>query len=551
MSLYSGKEMERLRDRVEALLEAGTALAEPLGRTISESAQCMRRRLESAEPCSDLLALEFVETAWRLCLRLQREKDQSTGEAGERRLRIERSKLEVVAMLLPYALEMPCDDLFNLKRSHPRWQSLLSQVAYIPCKDLKSLQAGLADMHRLMFLSGSALALGLRTANFTMKKLLTGSGVLYYGVKTEEAVQQGRLNAACPTIPFLRLFLGLAESSLCAALFDSLLPEIALSKRIYIPRGEEDGLTPSEAFPARLEQGDIREDEGNPKDYVAVRVISPFPLPALQPIPTQSHWFLCCHSDQSLHPVPATSIILHIHGGGWTAMSSHTHENHTRKWSLSTNAVVLSVDYRLAPEWPYPAAVQDCWAAYKWARQFAKRKLGLEAEKVVLAGDSAGGNLALAVAFKAIERGYQPPDGLLLIYPSLSTDLTRPTPSYLYSLEDFVLSHGIMRLSRESYLSPASDPHTDPLLSPLCASDALLAQLPPVRLLIGSNDPLVDDSWRFFERLQRLHVNSSLTVFEGLSHGLLNFDFKLGLPEAQQAVTVAGQKLQELLHRLV
>lgn len=538
--------MERLRDRVEALIEAATVLKEPLGETVSDLGKQLRRRIESAEPCSDLLALEFVETAWRLCMRLQREKDQSTGEAGERRLRIERSKLEVVAMLLPYVLEMPLDDLFNLKRSHPRWQHLLSQVSYIPCQDLKSLQAGLADLHRLMFLSGSALALGLQTANLTMKKLLTGSGLLYYGVKTEEAVQQGRLNAACPTIPFLRLFLGLAESSLCAALFDSLLPEVALSKRIYVPR---EGEVLSEALPVGLEQGDIRE-EGNPEDYVAIRVISPFPLPFLQPIPSKSHWFLCCNSDQSLDPVTTASIILHIHGGGWMAMSSHTHENHTRKWSLSTQSVVLSVDYRLAPEWPYPAAVQDCWAAYKWVRRFAKRKLGIEAEKVVVAGDSAGGNLALAVAFKAIEKGYPLPDGLLLIYPSLSTDLTRPTPSYLYSLEDLVLSHGIMRLSRESYLSPDSDPRTDPLLSPLCASDAWLAQLPPVRLLIGSNDPLLDDTWRFFERLQRLHINSSLTVFEGLSHGLLNFDLKLGLSEAQQAVAVAGQKLQELLHRI-
>lgn len=544
--------MERLRDRLEALIEAGEGIGESLGQDIAEIGRQMRRRLDSPEPCSELLGLEFVETAWRLCMRLHREKDQSTNQSCERRVQIERSKLEIVAILLPFSLQMPIDDLFNLKRSHPRWQYLLSKVTYIPCKDLKSLQRGLADIHRLMFLSGSALALGLGTDNFTMKKLLTGSGLLYYGVKGEEAMQQGRLNAACPTVPFLRLFLGLAESSLCASLYDSLLPNIVLSKRMYIAREREtEGIIPADAFPAGLDskQGEIREEPGDfAENYVAVRVISPFPLPLIQPVAQKSSWFLCCQASQPFDPSsPAHSLILHIHGGGWMAMSSHTHENHTRKWAISTQTVVLSVDYRLAPEWQYPAAVEDCWAAYIWARSFAKAKLGVDAERVVIAGDSAGGNLALAVALRAIERGIKPPDGLLLIYPCLSTDSTRPTPSHLFSLEDLVLSHGIMRLSRESYVPADSHPATDPLLSPLYASDALLAQLPPIRILIGSNDPLVDDSWRFYERLQRLGVNSSLTVFEGLSHGLMNFDFKLGLPEAQLAVNVAGQKLQELL----
>lgn len=533
--------MDRLRDRIGELIVAGREVGEKLGEEVVGIAENMLRRLESDTPCSDIFALEFVETSWRLCMRLKREKEHCKRNSGDRRIRVERSKLEAVTLLLPSVLDMPIDDLFNLKRSHPRWRSLLSQVEYIPCKDLAALQRNLSDLHRLMFLSGSALALGLQTPSLTMKKLLTGSGLVYYGVRTEEALQQGKLNAACPTVAFLRLFLGLAESSLCASVYDSLLPDIALSKKVYIPREMDMMEVPGE------NRGDILSESNDEREHVAIRVISPFPIPRLQAPPVPSNWVLCCPTPDTEDSSPPTSIILHIHGGGWMTMSSHTHENHTRKWAISTNCVVLSVDYRLAPEWPYPAAVEDCWTAYLWVRKYAQRHLGISVNKVIITGDSAGGSLALAVSILTIQHHCQPPDGLLLLYPCLSLDITRPSPSYLYSLEDLVLSHGVMRLARESYLTERSDPGKDPLLSPLYASDEVLGQLPKVCILIGSNDPLVDDAWRFYERLQQLHTPSSLTIFEGLSHGLLNFDFKLGLPEAQEAVLSAGQKLRELL----
>ena len=229
-------------------------------------------------------------------------------------------------------------------------------------------------------------------------------------------------------------------------------------------------------------------------------------------------------------------------------LSSATHENHTRQWATNTRTPLLSVDYRLAPEFPYPAALEDIWEAYIWTLRYAKTWLGLDPRKIVVAGDSAGGGLALSLTFRALARRVRPPDGLLLVYPALSADPSRPTPSYLGGLKDPMLSAGLMELCTQSYLTEDSDPSTDPYLSPIVALDSLLQQLPPVRLITGSKDPLRDDSWRLFDRLKRLGTDVKMSLFEGMPHGTLNMDLPMGLEQAHDVVTTASDYLKELLY---
>ena len=112
-------------------------------------------------------------------------------------------------------------------------------------------------------------------------------------------------------------------------------------------------------------------------------------------------------------------IIIHFHGGGFICMSANSHQNYTRKFAIQTNSVVFSVDYRLAPDYPYPNQIEDCWQAYYWIIMHSGQELGIHPETVILTGDSAGATLALAITLRAIHTQFRVPDGLFLAYPCI------------------------------------------------------------------------------------------------------------------------------------
>ena len=113
------------------------------------------------------------------------------------------------------------------------------------------------------------------------------------------------------------------------------------------------------------------------------------------------------------------SIIIHYHGGGFVAMSSKSHQHYTRQWANTTGFPVFSVDYRLAPEAKYPDQLDDAWQAYVWIVTQAEEQLAITPRHIILAGDSAGGNLCLVVCLRAIQTHFRLPDGLCLAYPGI------------------------------------------------------------------------------------------------------------------------------------
>ena len=136
---------------------------------------------------------------------------------------------------------------------------------------------------------------------------------------------------------------------------------------------------------------------------------------------------------------------------------------------------MFSIDYGLAPDHPFPEALDDVWQAYCWIVNHAEEQLGIIPESILLVGDSAGANLALGVALLAIQKQFRRPDALLLAYPALRVSLRAFTPSVLYSLKEPILSLPFLRLCFKSYLTKTSDPVANPYLSPLNASDELLS----------------------------------------------------------------------------
>lgn len=242
--------------------------------------------------------------------------------------------------------------------------------------------------------------------------------------------------------------------------------------------------------------------------------------------------------ETNLNPCDNKSynIVLHFHGGGFVSGSPSSHETYLRQWANQSDVLIYSVDYSLAPEYMYPVAFNECYFVYKWLVQTNISQIN--PLKIILIGDSAGGNLAMAVALKAIEEGIRKPDAILMAYPAL--DCTKqPTPSRLLFSNDILIPYYILEVCLDSYINQSkTNTLTDYFTSPLYAPDYLLKQLPDdIVFMSASFDPLLDDTVRFLRRLDSLDKSYIFEKFD-CPHGFLNLDFML--PEAQKSIELAG-----------
>lgn len=221
---------------------------------------------------------------------------------------------------------------------------------------------------------------------------------------------------------------------------------------------------------------------------------------------------------------PASGLIVHFHGGGFLSQSSRGHSVYLKEWCADmADAVILSIDYKLAPEHQFPTALHECVYAYQWALAHSA-SLGTSADRVVFVGDSAGGNLALAAALLAGDIGLRRPDGVCLAYPSLYMSKAW-SPSRLLSFFDPLLPLSVLELCMTSYLSEENQSRAteDPYISPVVASRDQLRQLPPVTCVCGELDPLLDDSAVFADRMKSAgRTKDVFRIYESMPHGFLN-----------------------------
>ena len=133
---------------------------------------------------------------------------------------------------------------------------------------------------------------------------------------------------------------------------------------------------------------------------------------------------------------------MHMHGGGFISGSAKSHQKYTREWANQTDSLIVSVEYSLAPENPFPAALNDCWQVYIWLLSNAEQFLGIKPENVVLTGDSAGAHLACTLAILAILRQVRVPTGLMLSYGIYDFEFSKFYPSDLFAIDDPILPLG-------------------------------------------------------------------------------------------------------------
>jgi acetyl esterase len=234
-------------------------------------------------------------------------------------------------------------------------------------------------------------------------------------------------------------------------------------------------------------------------------------------------------------PVPG---VVYLHGGGWVICGLDSHDNGCRRLANELGAVVVSVDYRLAPEHKHPAAADDAWAALLWTAEHVD-ELGIDPARLTVAGDSAGGNLAAVVAQRARDRGGPPLAFQLLIYPVIDSSDTRSDhPSKTENATGYFLTTAQMEWFREQYL-PHDEAGSDPDVSPHLADS--LAGLPPACIVTAEMDPLRDEAEHYAAMLEAAGVPVVLYRAPGMFHGFFNMDAALeGSKHAQRAAFAAA-----------
>ncbi len=217
---------------------------------------------------------------------------------------------------------------------------------------------------------------------------------------------------------------------------------------------------------------------------------------------------------------PTGAILIWYHGGGWVIGDLHTADPTARKLANRSGALVVSVDYRLAPEHPYPAAVDDAWATLQWVAEHGD-ELGGDPSRIAVGGDSAGGNLAAIVSVLARDAGLEALRHQLLVYPAV--DLTLSHPSIDENAEGYLLTKTGMIWFAEHYLGPASDRgdlDKHPNVSPLYTAD--LSGVAPATVITAGFDPLRDEGQAYAAALSDAGVAVEEHRYPTMIHGFIS-----------------------------
>jgi acetyl esterase len=248
------------------------------------------------------------------------------------------------------------------------------------------------------------------------------------------------------------------------------------------------------------------------------------------PIPLRLYRGLGTDADV---PLP---LLVYFHGGGWTIGDLDTHDIVCRTLANKARCAVIAVDYRMGPEHKFPAAVEDCLAATRWVAAQAGA-LGVDAARIAVGGDSAGGNLATVVAIALRDAGGPSLVYQALVYPA--TDLRMDSASHAKFAEGYLLTRNNMLWFRDNYLARAD--YDDWRASPIRAAD--LSRLPPAHIITAGYDPLVDEGRAYSDRLVAAGVPVLYECFEGMAHGFLTMGGVVAA--ANHALYRLGQSLAQ------
>lgn len=241
------------------------------------------------------------------------------------------------------------------------------------------------------------------------------------------------------------------------------------------------------------------------------------------------------------YPDDATNLkpaCLYFHGGGMVVKNINSYDSSCRALCNSANCIVVSLGYRQAPENPFPAAINDAYAAYEWLLSHGE-SIGVDVKKIAVAGECSGGNLAAAVCIKAAQNKAPQPKHQILVYPMLDYNFT--TPSYQEFELSKPLNKAMMKWCWDHYLSNPEKDQLSPLACPLRAESH--KGLAPATIILAEIDPLFSEGVEYARKLEDSNVDVVVSIFYGVVHEF--FTMTSLLPQAKEALEVITVRLLE------
>jgi acetyl esterase/lipase len=324
------------------------------------------------------------------------------------------------------------------------------------------------------------------------------------------------------SIEMLKILWRLPEDPILSVLIGIVFPAVYHSLTVIIPRPVEEG-------------GPI------PCQFIMNRAF-PFHIPSSAIGPGQS--ITEVNGTGDMNP---TRIILNFHGGGFIAGSPKSHETYLREWVTSTDCLLISVDYKLAPDHRWPYQLNECAYVYNWITE--NNPWGINASSIILTGDSAGANLVFTTTVKIIQEKKRIPDGIWTAYPALDFSYVC-SPSRVIFINDVLLPFHFLVVCLDSYLPKTGESHENPLISPIFASDEILQQFPQHLTIASAGlDPLLDDAIKMVKRFENLGLPIHHKIYELLPHGFMQFA-SVSIPEAYRAKNQSIVSIKEMFESI-
>ena len=266
-------------------------------------------------------------------------------------------------------------------------------------------------------------------------------------------------------------------------------------------------------------------EKSNKENYVSTRLFhsSKITFESERQNPKKSLFNFFQQSNQKNET--KNTILIHIHGGGFIATTTFFHEKYLRTWSNTLKIPIIGINYGLSPQYKYPKGLNDCFQGYMWIINHMEKKLDMKIDNIILSGDSAGGNLCLALTFLLIainkyeNINIRLPDLVLAEYPCSDTSIKNMSLSMIIALQDPLLHDKLLKYCNECYRNDYLI-EEDPFLNPVKANDILIKELPRTRFYLGTLDPLRDDSLRLIYKISKYDdLNVNTYEFKGYGHG--------------------------------
>ena len=450
------------------------------------------------------------------------ENSQISKKNQKKKIIINLEKLKYLIERIELSFNIAIDDFNCLSDDHERKIALKQITTTIYVENKEKMHKLYKDMNNKAKIFRAVMYKTLKYNQSTSRDLMTGWLIIYYSIfAKKKANLLAKLARAEINAEKLASLWKLIDSKIGVKAISKAFFPIKINTMIFIPRlvnnvldltynkiHQEDSIKPETNFTFTQDSEDSR---------IPVRILSSIPINKLA---TNNKKLNQSSFSNEYHQFE--KIIIHIHGGGFIAMSTLFYQTYTRAWANNLNIPVFSIEYRLAPEYKFPAGLDDVWQVYTWIVENAHKYIGIEPKQIILVGDSAGANLAAALILKAISVGYRVPDGLYMVFPCLNLNEDYFSTRVLLSLEDNKVIFKCFRAMIDNYI-PDNFSAENYLISPALAPQDLLGKFPKTEMLIPLKDPLAHDSFRFAEKLLNANVDLHITEYPELSHGGLPY----------------------------